>query len=59
MSDILHDTLHVWHIDLSYSYKRQTTKTHGKNYAITMQKKCKKPRDFAWLSHIFIYFRAY
>lgn len=26
MSDILHDTLHVWHIDLSYSYKRQTTR---------------------------------
>lgn len=40
MSDILHDTLHVWHIDLSYSYKQ-------------------KPLDFAWLSHIFIYFRAY
>ena len=26
MSDILHDTLHVWHIDLSYSYKQKNTR---------------------------------
>lgn len=52
MSDILHDTLHVWHIDLSYSYKQKTTNTPCKT-------QCKKPLDFAWLSHIFIYFRAY
>lgn len=26
MSGIMHDTLHVWHIDLSYSYKQKTTR---------------------------------
>ncbi len=58
MSDILHDTLHVWHIDLSYSYKRQTTKTHGKNYAITMQKNAKSRailRGFHIFSYIFVH----
>ncbi len=58
MSDILHDTLHVWHIDLSYSYRRQTTKTHGKNYAITMQKNAKSRailRGFHIFSYIFVH----